>query len=99
MQIGITGATGTVLTHRLDKCNLIAVLEVICSKDDIGVWINENEFSTIIHLAAMVPTHKVKYNPLIIHPSLLYLVLIDTIFRGSNFYRNTSLVFRNNRYS
>ena len=63
MQIGITGATGTVLTHRLEKQSYCCFRGDICSKDDIGVWINENEFSTIIHLAAMVPTHKVKYNP------------------------------------
>ena len=63
MQIGITGATGTVLTHRLEKQSYCCFRGDICSKDDIGVWINENEFSTIIHLAAMVPIHKVKYNP------------------------------------
>ncbi len=65
MKIGITGSTGTlgkILVKQLEKANYHCFKGDICSKDDIDAWVKTNNFSEIIHFAAMVSTSKVENN-------------------------------------
>ncbi len=66
--IGITGANGILgklVIKRLKRNNLEyrSFNGDIRSKNDIRGWLSENSFNFIIHLAAIVPTAKVKDNP------------------------------------
>lgn len=67
-EIGITGATGIlgkILVAKLEKDGL----EYCCfngdirQRNDIKTWLKENQFSAIIHFAAIVPTAEVKADP------------------------------------
>ena len=63
MKVGITGSTGTlgkILVQQLKNYHCFE--GDICSKKDINTWIKTNNFSEIIHFAAIVPTSKVENN-------------------------------------
>ena len=63
MKVGITGSTGTlgkILVQQLKNYHCFE--GDICSKKDIDTWVKTNNFSEIIHFAAIVPTSKVENN-------------------------------------
>jgi len=69
MLIGITGSTGVMgklLCKKLkvENINFSTFKGDICNKYDIDNWLSKNKFNAIIHLAAIVPTDKVKKDPL-----------------------------------
>ena len=66
-EIGITGATGIlgkILVGKLNERNLkcSSFNGDICSKKDIGMWLDRNKFTAIIHFAAIVSIVDVREN-------------------------------------
>ena len=65
MKIGITGSTGnlgTYLKKILINNDLIYFKKRIENKKDVNNWIIKNNFDSIIHLAAIVPTALINKN-------------------------------------
>ena len=76
MKVGITGSTGTlgkILVQQLKNYHCFE--GDICSKKDIDTWVKTNNFSKIIHFAAIVPTSKVENNLLIVLYYLMNLLV------------------------
>jgi len=65
MIIGITGVTGNLgsyLKKRLKYKEILYFKKRIENKNDVNCWIKKNNFDSIIHLAAIVPTVLVNQN-------------------------------------
>jgi CDP-6-deoxy-D-xylo-4-hexulose-3-dehydrase len=66
--VGITGSSGvlgSIIVNKLKKENIkySCFPGDICSTEDIENWLKDNKFTSIIHLAAIVPTVEVEKNP------------------------------------
>ncbi len=61
MKIGLTGSTGVLgsLLKKENKIKPVSFKGDITNKNDVTKWIKSNNFDSIIHLAAIVPTVKV----------------------------------------
>ena len=65
MKIGITGSTGILgsnLKKDLYNKNILCFKGKIQNSDEVYRWVKDNQFDSIIHLAAIVPTNDVNNN-------------------------------------